>query len=180
MVQAGELRALMNFAMPLTQIQAALSMLLIPYAAKTYTKLGRPGAGALTMRITSVAVVGSSVYWILPILFRKWAFHVVYSDGYLGVVDLLPSVAVGAILWAAAYGASIVLRAMESPRSILLAYCFATVTSVLVGVPATLRFGLAGAIWGINFSDGVAFVVAAFLLYRQVQNPLPEVGVGNT
>lgn len=180
MAQAGELRALMNFAMPLTQVQAALSMLLIPYAATTYARSGRAGAGALTMRITLLSALGSALYWVLPILFRKWAFHVVYSDRYLAVVDLLPSVAVGAILWATAYGASIVLRAMESPESILAAYCFATATSVLVGVPATWRFGLAGAIWGINVSDGVAFIVAAYLLYRKVRNPLSEVGTGNT
>jgi O-antigen/teichoic acid export membrane protein len=45
---AGELRALMNFAQPLFQTNTALSLLLLPYAARVQSEEGH--AGALTRR----------------------------------------------------------------------------------------------------------------------------------
>lgn len=169
MARAGELRALMNFVLPLAQAQAALSMLLIPYAARTFAQEGRSGAASLTAIITFLSVAAAFTYWGLIVPFRQTAFHFLYSDKYTTVADLVPLVAVGSILWTAAYGSSIVLRAMESPDSIFVAFCGATVISLLVGIPATWAYGLRGAVWGINLSDASAFLMVAYLLRRKVR-----------
>jgi O-antigen/teichoic acid export membrane protein len=51
MTAAGELRALMNFAAPLLQTYAALSMLFLPYAARVQSKEGRRSASALSRKL---------------------------------------------------------------------------------------------------------------------------------
>lgn len=169
MARAGELRALMNFVLPLAQAQAALSMLLLPYAARTFGQEGRSGAASLAVRITLLSAAAAFAYWGLIIPLRQTAFHFLYSDKYAAVAHLIPLVAVGSILWTAAYGSSIVLRAMESPDSIFVAFCSATVISLIIGIPATWAFGLQGAVWGINLSDASALLVVAYLLRRKVQ-----------
>ena len=169
MARVGELRALMNFVMPLAQAQAALSMLLIPYAARTFAQDGRQGAAALTSKITLLSVGAAAAYWGLLVTLRKPVLHFLYSDKYTGIAYIVPLVAVGSIFWTAAYGSSVVLRAMESPDSIFLAFCSATVISLIVGIPATWAFGLRGAVWGINLSDVSSFFMVAYLLRRKVR-----------
>jgi len=178
LARAGELRALMNFALPVGQAQAALSMLLIPYAARTYAQEGRQGAAALTTKITLLSVTAAAAYWGLVIALRHPVFRFLYSGKYTAVAYLVPLLAVGSIFWTAAYGPSIVLRAMESPDSIFVAFCCATVVSLVVGIPALWAFGLPGVVWGINLSDASSFLVVVYLLRRKVRNganhPTPQ------
>ena len=169
MAQAGELRALMNFVLPLAQAQAALSMLLIPYAARMYAQEGRREAASLTVKITLLSVTAAALYWGVVIPLRSPVFHFLYSGRYTAVASLTPLVAVGSIFWTAAYGSSIVLRAMECPDSIFKAFCAATAISLVVGVPATWAFGLRGAVWGINLSDTSAFLMVVYLLRRKLR-----------
>jgi len=169
MARAGELRALMNFVLPLAQAQTALSMLLVPYAARTYAQEGRQGARALTVKITLLSVGAAAAYWGLVVPLRNPLLHFLYSDKYTAVAYLVPLVAVGSVFWTAAYGSSVALRAMESPDSIFWAFCGATVVSLIVGIPATWAFGLPGAVWGINLSDASSFLMVAYLLRRKVR-----------
>jgi Na+-driven multidrug efflux pump len=84
---------------------------------------------------------------------------------------LLRSVAIGSLFWSAAYGSAIVLRAMESPQSIFIAYSTAALVSLLVGIPAARYFGVAGGVWGINISDAVSFIMVLILLRKKVTKP---------
>jgi O-antigen/teichoic acid export membrane protein len=84
------------------------------------------------------------------------------------VASLLPIVAFGSIVWSAAYGPSIALRAMESPGSVFVAFSLATVLSLLIGVPATWAFGLKGAIWGSNLADVLSLIFVVVVLRRKI------------
>ena len=168
MGHSGELRALMNFANPMEQTQIALAMLFLPYAARVRAVEGGISPTALSARLTLVSVGISAGYWGLVILLREPLFHLLYSGKYIEVAPLLRIVAVGSLFWSAAYGSAIVLRAMESPASIFVAYITATIVSLLVGIPAARAFGVAGGIWGINVSDAVSFFMVVMLLKRKV------------
>src|SRR5262249_47763934 len=85
MARAGELRALMNFVLPLFQAQAALSMLLIPYAARMCAQEGRREAATLAVKITLLSVTAAALYWGVVIPFRNPVFHFLYSDKYTAV-----------------------------------------------------------------------------------------------
>jgi O-antigen/teichoic acid export membrane protein len=169
MGHSGELRALMNFANPIEQTQIALAMLFLPYAARVQgADRLRKSSLELSLRLTLVSVGVTAAYWGMVILFRTQLFQVLYSGKYLEVAPLLRTVAIGSLFWSAAYGSAIVLRAMESPASIFVAYITAAVASLLVGVVASRFFGVVGAVWGINISDAVSFLMVVVLLRRKV------------
>src|SRR5262249_47990120 len=130
MSHSGDLRALMNFANPIEQTQIALAMLFLPYAARVQgANKDRKSAPGLSMRLTLVSVGATAAYWTLVTLFRVPLFHVLYSGKYSDIAPMLNIVAIGSLFWSAAYGSAIVLRAMESPSSIFIAYSTAAFIS---------------------------------------------------
>ena len=169
MAQSGQLKALMNLTVPLEQTKAALSMLLLPYAAGV--QHGKDGSGTkiLTVRLTLFAVGMGIAYWAIIIPFSKPVLHLLYSGRYMEVAYQIPLVAVGSIFWSAAYGPAMALRGMKSPTSVFAAYAFAAVASLVIGVPATWAFGLSGGIWGNNIADIASFVGVSYLLYRKLK-----------
>jgi len=164
---AGELRALMNLAGPVLQTYAALSMLFLPYAARIQSKEGNAGTYALTWRLTALFTVGAIVYWAAVIPFRAQIFHLLYAGNYSNVANYLPFFAIETIIWSASVGASIVLRAMESPRSMFIANCAASAITFVVGIPATKFFGLWGVVWSIILANSAALVITIVLLRRK-------------
>jgi O-antigen/teichoic acid export membrane protein len=176
---SGELRALMNFVAPQLQIQAALSMLFLPYAARLRGSKGASYAMALNRKLTLVSLAGATAYWLVIIFFKGTVFHLLYRGNYMDVAYLLPWVAVGSILWAGAFGPTVVLRAMEAPRLVFLAYLVATVLSLAVGIPATHFYGLRGAIIGVNVSDAASWAMVAILLRRKTNDARIEFALSN-
>src|SRR5580700_11685912 len=164
MAAAGELRALMNLAAPVLQTYAALSMLFLPYAARVQNQNGKQAAAALNRRLAFLFVAGSVVYWAVLIPLKTPLFHSLYNGKYMESAYLIPLFALETTIWSASLGPAILLRAMESPRSLFIANGAASVVAVLIGIPATRYFGLPGVIWsmiGANF----LYVVVAFMLF---------------
>jgi O-antigen/teichoic acid export membrane protein len=168
LAHSGQLRALMNLTLPMEQTKAALGMLLLPYAARVHGQRGRSTASILSLRMTLISLGGAIAYWVLILPLQRPVFHLLYSGRYMEVAHLLPLIAFGSIVWSAAYGPAIALRAMESPASVFVAFSLATVLSLLVGVPATWAFGLKGAIWGSNLADVLSLVFVVVVLRRKI------------
>jgi len=150
------------------QTKAALSMLLLPYAAGVLRRRGKSSAGGLSVKMTMVTAGGAIAFWAVILPLRGPVFHLLYSGKYMEVAHLLPLIAFGSIVWCAAFGPAICLRAMESPASVFVAFSLATVLSLLVGIPATWAFGLKGAIWGSNLADVLSMVIVTVILRRQI------------
>jgi O-antigen/teichoic acid export membrane protein len=168
MAQSGQLKALMNLTLPVEQIKMALGLLLLPYAGNVLERKGFADAGALSRRMTSVAIAIAVAYWTVILSFERPVFHILYSGRYMECVHLLPIVAIGSIAWCGSFGTAITLRAMESPSSVFVAFAIATAASVAVGIPATWAFGLTGSIWATNVSDLVSWVLLIWLLRRKM------------
>jgi len=168
MAQSGQLKALMNLTMPFEQTKGALLMLFLPYAARVMAQHGKAGARVLGTRLTLLSICGAIAYWAVIIPLHKPVFHILYSGRYTEVAYLLPALALGQIFWSATFGPAVALRAMESPASVFVALAFATVASLMIGVPATWMFGLKGAIWGSNVADILSFVALLFVLQRKL------------
>jgi O-antigen/teichoic acid export membrane protein len=168
MAQSGDLKALMNLTLPLEQTKAALSMLLLPYAAGVQDAERGSGGKLLSLRLTLVGLGLAVAYWIVIIPMNRPLFHFLYSGRYMDIAYQLPLVAVGSIFWSAAFGPAIALRATKSPATVFAAYLFAAVASLLIGIPATWKFGLTGAIWGNNVADIASFLGVSFLLFRKL------------
>jgi O-antigen/teichoic acid export membrane protein len=168
MAKSGELKALTNFVAPLDQTLAALSLLFLPHAARVRAERSHQDVRSLTRNLLLLSIAGSAVYWLIVINLHGPVFNVLYSGRYSDVSFLLPAVALGSILWSAAYGPAIALRAMESPKSVFTAYFVTSLVCLIVGIPATRYFGLKGAIWSGNLADFASLIVILFILYRKL------------
>ncbi len=168
MAQSGQLKALMNLTLPMEQTKAALSMLLLPYAARVLRREGRSSATGLSVKMTMVTAGGAIAFWAVILPLQRPVFHLLYSGKYMEVAHLLPAIAFGSIVWCAAFGPAICLRAMEAPALVFVAFSLATVLSLLVGIPATWAFGLKGAIWGSNLADVLSMVAVTVVLRRRI------------
>jgi O-antigen/teichoic acid export membrane protein len=175
MVHSGQLKALMNLTLPMEQTKAALGMLFLPYAARIQDQEGGSSSSSLAKRMTLVSLGGAVVYWALILPLQGPVFHFLYSGRYMEVAHLLPVIAFGSIVWSAAYGPAIALRAMKSPASVFVAFSLATGLSLLIGVPATWIFGLKGAIWGSNLADVLSLVFVVVVLRRKIASQSEEV-----
>jgi len=171
--QAGELRALMNFNAAIFQTYAALSSLLLPYAARVFASQGRPGTLALAKRIALGFVSVGFLYWGVVLTFKGPIFHLLYSGRYMELAGLLPVVALSSILWSASLGPTDALRAMESSGSVLAAVCVSSTIAIAVGIPLTWFLGLRGAIWSMALSEGLALVMTVILLRRKLGSASP-------
>jgi O-antigen/teichoic acid export membrane protein len=165
---AGELRALMNLGGPVLQTYAALSMLFLPLAARVQSTQGRRGASGLTMKLTALFVAGAIAYWAVLIPFKRPLFQLLYAGKYLDASALLPLFAAETVVWSAALGPAILLRAMESPRSLFFANGAASAVALVFGIPATRYFGLRGVIWSMVLANVLYVIVAFVVLGRKV------------
>jgi O-antigen/teichoic acid export membrane protein len=180
MAEAGELKALMNFATPMLQLYGALSLLLLPYATRVNTREGHRGVRTAAMRITVLCIVGAVAYWAMLLVFHATVFRVLYSGRYTEVEFLMPVVALASISGSAFFGPATILRAMETPKHVFAAVSIASCLSVVVGVPATKLLGVQGAVWGIAISESIAFIIAVLLLrakLRQTSSSVPALAL---
>jgi O-antigen/teichoic acid export membrane protein len=165
---AAELRALMNLGGPVLQTYAALSLLFLPYAARIQGERGRKGTEALTRRLALLFVAGAIAYWAVLIPLRRPVFNLLYAGKYMDSATLLPLFAAETIIWSAALGPAIVLRAMEYPRSLFFANGAASIVALVFGIPATRYFGLHGVIWSMVAANVLYVAVAFVMLERKV------------
>jgi O-antigen/teichoic acid export membrane protein len=167
MAEAGELKALMNFAAPMLQACAALHTLMLPYAARVLRQRGRAGVSIILRRMTLLCVACAVPYWAVLLLFQGPAFRMLYSGRYTEVAYLLPAVALASVAGSAFFGPSIVLRSMESPRLIFAAVSVSSGVAVAIGIPLVRAFGVGGAVWSIALSEAMAFLVAVVFVRRE-------------
>ncbi|HVI08025.1 MAG TPA: hypothetical protein VND65_06990 [Candidatus Binatia bacterium] len=176
----AELRALMNLGGPVLQTYAALSMLFLPMAARIQGSQGASASKGLTRKLTALFVVGALAYWVVLIPLRRPLFNLLYAGKYMDASSLLPLFAAETIIWSAALGPAIVLRAMEYPRSLFFANGAASVIALVMGIPAPRFFGLRGVIWSMVIANVLYVAVAFILLDRKlatVKRSEPEVPV---
>jgi O-antigen/teichoic acid export membrane protein len=177
MAAAGELRALMNLAAPVLQTYAALSMLFLPYAARVADEEGAEAATGLTRKLALLFVAGAVAYWAVLIPLRHPLFQFLYAGKYMESAYLIPLFGLETIVWSASLGPAIVLRGMQSPRSLFVANGAASVVALVVGIPATRYFGLQGVIWSMILANAL-YVVVAFILYGRKVATLKPPAVG--
>jgi O-antigen/teichoic acid export membrane protein len=167
LAQAGELKALMNFASPMLQTCAALSSLMLPYAARVMSQRASDGVNVIFRRMTLLCVACAVPYWAVLIIFQRPAFRLLYSGRYGEVAHLMPVVALASIAGSAFFGPSIVLRSLEAPKLVFAAVSVSSCISVAAGIPLTYAFGVGGAVWSIVLSETLAFLAAIVLLRRK-------------
>ena len=116
--------------------------------------------------LTLLFVGGALVYWAFVIPLRLSIFRLLYAGKYIDSSYLVPFFAIETIVWSASMGPAILLRAMESPRSLFWANGAASLVAVLFGIPATRYYGLRGAVSSMILAN-VLYSGVAFLLHQR-------------
>jgi O-antigen/teichoic acid export membrane protein len=169
MAQAGELKALMNFASPVNQTAAAISPLLLPHAARTLREKGDEGVSTVLIQQTFLSISYTVPYWIVLLLFKAPAFRLLYSGRYTEVAYLLPIIALACLFSSAFFGPANALRILNSPGLVFAAVSVSSCVALAVGVPISLVLGVKGAVWSMALSEALAFVAAVVLLRRKAR-----------
>ena len=164
---AGELKALLNLALPVGHTATALSLLLQSYAARIHHKDGAAGIRNLTRHITQFLAAGALLYWAALILFGPEVVRLLYVGNYGEIARLMPWLALASILQVAICGPAIGLRAMESPASVFLAYLASSAVAVVAGIPLAWKLGVQGVVVAMMLSSLLAVTVAFGLLRRK-------------
>ncbi|HET9177636.1 MAG TPA: hypothetical protein VFQ24_04680 [Terriglobia bacterium] len=172
LAEAGTLQALSNFSSPIAQAFVAMSMLTLPYAAGVHHANSSTGAHHLAAKLAMMYAGGTVLYWLIMVTFRWQIVEHLYAGKYLGIVGLVPWLAVSSVLRISATSQAIILRAMHAPSLVFTAYSAASVVDVVAGIPLTWTFGLWGAILGMISSSAVALIVTFALLHRHTFSPL--------
>jgi O-antigen/teichoic acid export membrane protein len=176
LASAGELRALLNLAMPMTQTYAALSLLMLPRTAGVAHRDGWPGVKRQAATIASAFTAVAIGYWVIVSLWRTELLGFLYAGHYGNMSELVPWLAVASVLSGTIFGPLCAFRAMHSPSTVCWIYSISTGVSVVIGVPATRAYGTAGAIAGIVLSSALALVIGVVWLLRsdrQIQFSAP-------
>lgn len=166
LAETGALQALMNFSSPVAQAFAAMSLLSLPYAAGIHHQKDSRGTGHLASKLALIYAGGTTLYWVLVVLFRWQIVEHLYAGRYMGIVGLIPWLALASVLRISATSQAIILRAMHAPSLVFVAYGAASVVDVVAGIPCTWAFGLWGAIFGMVLASAVALVVTLVMLRR--------------
>ncbi len=166
LAEAGNLKALMNFSSPIGQAFAAMSLLSLPYAARIHHHDNLRDRSHLSARLAIIYGGGTIFYWVIIVIFREPIVHHLYAGHYADITSLVPWLALGSVLRISATSQAVILRAMHSPSLVFVAYAAASAVAVLLGVPCTWAFGLAGSVITLVLSSAVAFVVASALVHR--------------
>lgn len=153
MQDVAALRALQNFALPLSQFLSAVSLLLLPWASARFAEEGRVGLQRRIRQITVLFVAMASAYYAVLWLFGGRIMAILYSGRYTDFAYLLPLVAAPVIVLAASQGSAIAVQAMQAPAEVFLAYSVSGTLTILAGVALARYWGLPGALVGILTSS---------------------------
>ena len=122
--------------------------------------------------MTLLCIAGTAPFWLVVVPLKSLVFQYLYKGNFMEVAWLVPLIALSSLFWSATYGPVVVLRAMESPALVFVAYSFSSAIAVLAGVPLTWSLGLLGAVISINCSNAATYVVATLYLRRKTRQAI--------
>jgi O-antigen/teichoic acid export membrane protein len=164
---AGELRALLNLALPMAQTYAALALLMLPRAAGVAQREGWPGMKREALNIACAFTAIAILYWAAVIIWRVELVGFLYSGNYGNIAHLVPWLAIASIASGTIFGPLCAFRAMQSPATVCWVYLSSSIVGIVVGVPATRAYGLSGTVLGIVLSSVLSLVFATIWLARR-------------
>lgn len=160
------LRALMNLIMPVLQVYAALSVLLLPTLVQAR---GAAGFGRTTRLNFVLFISGSTLYWMVLGLLHRPLIDWIYDGRYTGYAWLIWILALVPIIAGVAEVQSTVLRALERVDLVFWASVVSTVVALTVGLGALFVLGLSGVLVWLLLSWMAAVVTMWWFMLTKVK-----------
>lgn len=140
------LRAAFNFIMPMLQVFAALSLMVLPQLARARHRGALSKEAALTLALYMGLALA---YAGCLLVFESPAKALLYGSAYPGLRNYIRILAVFPVTQTVVFVLSAALRAAERPRAVFLAYLASTLVSLSFGTLLVSSFGAIGAAIGM-------------------------------
>ncbi len=166
----AELRAMYNLALPVEQVFAATTFLVLPqmalaYSAEEFGKLRH------LWRQCSMLFLGiSSAFALVVGLGSLPLLHVVYGGKFDGVSALLRWYVLLPVVMGVGNAANAALKAIEKPETVFYAYLTSGVATFVLGIPLVVYLGLRGAVYGMLLS-GASYAVVLVIFFLSFSQP---------
>jgi O-antigen/teichoic acid export membrane protein len=169
MAGIGALRAMMNFALPLSQLMVALSSLALPPLARLYSE--REG---LFERAAKKLVLGYGAsglaYMIVLSLFARRLEMLVYGGRFSANAGAIPILGLWIFAVCVSSATGVVLRARQTPKAYFLALAIASAFGFLTARPLSRAYGVSGAACSMAGTYVVSAIVQLIACYRRTES----------
>lgn len=155
----GNLRALYNMVLPLDQLFAAMSLVVLPVMCSRYATQRAAGLmplwRAYCLGWAAVALGFVAVVYVAG----KPAMHLLYAGRFDNISSLVLVVAFLPMILGIGHTINGALKAAEKPNLVFYAYAFSGAATFIFGIPMVMHWGLRGAVYGMLVS-GAAYTMA--------------------
>jgi len=151
----GDLRAMYLLVTPVEQGFVALTFLVLPALASRYAAK-RMGDYLSLLRRYGLAILSVTALFALAVrVAGKPVMHALYAGKFDGLAPILFMLALLPVLTGIGCVMANALNAAEKPNLVFLAYLCSAASTVLLGIPLVIHFGLRGAVYGMLLSASV-------------------------
>jgi O-antigen/teichoic acid export membrane protein len=171
--QTAALRALQNLAQPVNHAVTAVLRLATPYICGRF---GEQGTAALpSVYLLTAATMGTTSLYVLVVSwFAEPLVALVYGGRFHAAAPLLPLILISTTLASGLESLAVGLRAARSSRRLFHAHLAAGFCYAITGVPAAIRWGLAGVVVTLALASAVGIVAAGILLGRATRDQMTD------
>jgi len=165
---AGALKALLNFSMPVIHTLTALGVLLLPSLVRGRSKGGTRGVDLTVRWFFALAFLGTVLYATLLWIFRYQALYLLYGEKYEHYASL-PFLLACLVPFGACVAEpfSRALVAIERPDLMFKSSAIGGAVALGLGVPLVAAFGLTGALAGTMLSGVVSGLMSYFYYQKE-------------
>ena len=167
------LRALYNLALPVEQVFAAISLLVLPAMASLFASGELEKLRRLWRRCSLAYFAIGAAFALAVGLLSRPLLHLVYGGKFDDVAPLLRWYVLVPVVMGVGHAANAALKAMERPQAVFYAYLASGVTTLLAGSLLVIRFGLRGAIDGMLLS-GLSYAAVLTVSAYRLNRPIPS------
>ena len=166
--QAGAMKALQNFATPLSQVYSSLNRLIQPALSMEVAK--GLGGRAAQRRIGNIGLIalacGLAYATFFGILSRSLVELLYHSATYSGLYWLVFWSVLPTVMWGTAHCVSVGLRASGRFRPVMLAFLAGAAITMLSVEPLAAAYALPGAVAAVTFGNLLTLLAVVVFVWK--------------
>jgi O-antigen/teichoic acid export membrane protein len=139
----GNLRALYNMVLPLDQLFAAMSLVVLPVMCSRYATQKAAGLIPLWRAYCLVWAAVALGFVALVYVAGKPTMHLLYAGRFDNISSLVLVMAFLPMILGIGHTINGALKAAEKPNLVFYAYAFSGAATFIFGIPAVMRLGVA-------------------------------------
>jgi O-antigen/teichoic acid export membrane protein len=147
------LRAMHILVTPVDQIFTALNFLILPMMATRFATRQLQALMSLWNRFTLAFLAITTGFALTVHMLRLQLLHLIYGGKYDDLSYLLGILVLAPVIMGIGNSTNAVLKSIERPDAVFLAYFASGLITLTVGIPLVTRYGLPGAVYGMLASS---------------------------